>query len=180
MISDGEITDLEFIGDRVYVAGTFTSIRNNVGTTTNTVNQPYLASFDINTGLIDATFRPTFGGGGVTEIAASPDGTKLFVVGRFTTVNGVAKQRIASINPVTGATVTGFTANANWPATAVAATNSTVYVGGQFTTVNGTAKVGLAAVECHHRRPGVGIPERHLGRDRRRWRLDRASVGTHP
>ena len=83
---------------------------------------------------------PTFDGGGVTEIEASPDGTKLFVVGRFNTVNGVTKRKVASINPTTGATVTGFTANANGPATSVEATNTTVYVGGQFTTVNGTAR----------------------------------------
>ena len=148
-ITTGEITDLEYIGNRVFVAGSFTSIRNNTATNTTSYAQPYLASFNIDTGLVDANFRPTFGGGGVTEIAASPDGTKLFVVGRFNTVNGVTKRKIASINPVTGATITGFTANANSAATAVAASNTTVYVGGQFTAVNGTARVSLAAVNAN-------------------------------
>jgi PKD repeat protein len=148
-ISDGEITDLAYLGDRVFVVGTFTSIRNNVGNVTNTINQPYLASFNINTGLVDANFRPAFGGGGVTEIALSPDGTKLFVAGRFNTVNGVAKRKVASIDPVTGATVSGFTANADAAATSVAATNTTVYVGGQYTMLNGTNKVGLAALDAN-------------------------------
>ena len=147
-ITTGEITDLEYIGNRVFVAGSFTSIRNNTATNTTSYAQPYLASFNIDTGLVDTNFRPTFGGGGVTEIAASPDGTKLFVVGRFNTVNGVTKRKIASINPVTGAVNTGFTANANSAATAVAASNTTVYVGGQFTAVNGTARVSLAAVNA--------------------------------
>ena len=102
-ITTGEITDLEYIGNRVFVAGTFTSIRNNTATNTTSYNQPYLASFNIDTGLVDTDFRPTFGGGGVTEVEASPDGTKLFVVGTFNTVNGVTKRKVASLNPTTGA-----------------------------------------------------------------------------
>ena len=145
VITTGEITDLEYIGDRVFVVGGFTSIRNNTSTNTTTYNQRFVASYNINTGLVDANFRPTFDGG-VTEIEASPDGTKLFVVGRFNTVNGVTKRKVASIDPVTGATVAGFTANANSAATSVAVSNSTVYIGGQFSTINNTPRVGLAAV----------------------------------
>jgi PKD repeat protein len=145
VISTGEIWDLEYIGDRVFVVGGFTSIRNNTSTNTTTYNQRFVASYNINTGLVDANFRPTFDGG-VTEIEASPDGTKLFVVGRFNTVNGVTKRKVASINPVTGATITSFTANANSAATSVAVSNSTVYIGGQFTTINNAQRVGLAAV----------------------------------
>ena len=116
-IITGEITDLEYIGNRVFIAGTFTSIRNNTATNTTSYNQPSLAAFNIDTGLVDTNFRPTFGGGGVTEVEASPDGTKLFVVGRFNTVNGVTKRKVASLNPTTGAVNTGFTANANAAAT---------------------------------------------------------------
>ena len=147
-ITTGEITDLAYIGNRVFIAGSFTQIQNNTAGNTTTYNQPSLASYNLDTGLVDTNFRPTFGGGGVTEVEASPDGTKLFVVGRFNTVNGVTKRKIASINPTTGATVTGFTANANAAATSVEATNTTVYVGGQFVTVNNTSRVSLAAVSA--------------------------------
>jgi PKD repeat protein len=147
-ITTGEITDIAYIGDRVFVAGTFSSIRNNTSANTTTVNQASLASFNLTTGLIDTSFRPTFGGGGVTEVEASPDGTKLFVAGRFNTINGVTKRKIASINPTTGAAVAGFTANANAAATALDATNTTLYVGGQFTTVNNVARASLAAVNA--------------------------------
>ena len=60
----------------------------------------------------------------------------------------MAKRKIASISPVTGAPVAGFTANAGAQATALAATNTTVYVGGNFSTVNGAARVGLAALNA--------------------------------
>lgn len=144
-ITTGEIFDLEYIGDRVFVVGTFTSIANNTATNKTSYNQRFVASFNLNTGLVDAAFRPTFDAA-VNEIEASPDGTKLYVVGKFNTVNGVTKRKVASINPTTGATVAGFTATANGQGTSVEATNSAVYIGGQFTTINGTARVGLAAV----------------------------------
>ena len=80
-IGNGEIWDIEVVGSRVFIAGSFTSLANSTGVTT-TVNQRYLASYNINTGLIDTTFRPTFDGA-VNAVEASPDGTKLFVGGTF-------------------------------------------------------------------------------------------------
>jgi PKD repeat protein len=144
-ISAGEIWDIEVVGQRVFVAGTFSSLQNTTGNTA-VVNQRYLASYNLGTGLIDTGFRPSFGGGGVTAVEASPDGTKLYVAGSFNTVNGVTKRKIASINPATGAPVAGFTANAGAQATALAATNTTVYVGGNFAQVNGVPRVGLVAL----------------------------------
>ena len=86
------------VGQRVFIAGTFSSLRNNTGPTR--PGQPaYLASYNYQTGLIDTAFRPTFGGGGVTAVEASPDGTKLYVAGSFNTVNGVTKRKIASTQP---------------------------------------------------------------------------------
>jgi PKD repeat protein len=146
-VTTGDITDLEYIGNRVFVVGNFTSVQNR-GTNTTTYNQPSLFSFNLDTGLVDANFRPTFGGGGVQEVEASPDGTKLFVTGSFNTVNGVTKRKIASINPITGATVQGFTANANSQGTAIEATNTTVYVGGMFSAVNGTPRNALVALNA--------------------------------
>ncbi|MGE3590243.1 MAG: PKD domain-containing protein, partial [Ilumatobacteraceae bacterium] len=147
-ITTGEITDLEAIGNRIFIAGSFNSIQNNASGNNTTYNQRYLASFNVNTGLVDSGFRPTFGGGGVTEIEASPDGSRLYVVGRFDSVNGVTKRRIAAIDATTGATINAFTANADAAATAVDATSSTVYVGGQFSTVNGAPQVGLVALNA--------------------------------
>lgn len=146
-ITAGEIWDLEYIGNRVFVAGGFTTVRNNAGANTTSYTQRFLMSFNLTTGLVDANFRPTFDGG-VTDVEASPDGTKLFVAGSFNTVNGVTKRKFASINPTTGATVTGFTANADAVGTELEATNTTVYLGGKFTRINQTDHRGLAAVDA--------------------------------
>ncbi len=151
LISNGEIWDIEVVPqlNRVFVAGGFTSAANTVSPTT-TVNQPYLLSYNLTTGLIDTQFRPTFGGGGVNAVEASPDGTKLFVGGSFNTVNGVTKQKVASLNLTTGAPLTtfGFTNVTNNQVMSLAVSNSTVYVGGRFTRVNGVLKSGLAAVNA--------------------------------
>jgi large repetitive protein len=151
-ISTGEIWDMEVVGTgnaaRVFIAGTFTSAANTIAPTT-TINQPYLLSYNLNTGLIDTQFRPTFGGGGVTAVEATPDGTKLFVAGDFNTVGGVTRQKVASLNLTTGAPIStfAFTQSTNNQATALAATNSTLYVGGRFTRINGQLRTGLAAVD---------------------------------
>ncbi len=152
-ISNGEIWDMEVVGTgnaaRVFIAGNFTSLANTINPTT-TINQAGLASYNLNTGLIDTSFRPTFGSGGVSAVEASPDGTKLFVGGSFNTVNGVAKQKVASLNLTTGAPLTsfGFTNSTNNAVTALAASNSTLYVGGRFTRINGQLLTGLAAVNA--------------------------------
>ncbi|MEH1016285.1 hypothetical protein V6U90_24660 [Micromonospora sp. CPCC 206060] len=141
-ITDGEITDIEVIGNRVFVAGSFTSIAN-VGATP--VAQRSLASYDIDTGRIDTGFTPTFDGS-VEAIEASPDGSSLYVAGSFNTVGGVTKRKIARLDPVTGAPVVAFTAAGNGRATALAVSGTAVYVGGQFTKINGVTRSGLAAL----------------------------------
>jgi PKD repeat protein len=149
-ISDGEIFDIEVVPslNRVFIAGSFTSIADVAGTTT-PLAQRSLASYNYNTGKIDRTFRPTFNGG-VAAVEASPDGTKLFVGGSFNTVNGVAEQKVASLNITTGAPLAtfGFAASTNNAVTALATTNTTLYVGGKFTRINGALKAGLAAVNA--------------------------------
>ncbi len=149
-ISNGEIWDIEVVPslNRVFIAGNFTSLANTISPTT-TINQAGLASYNYQTGLIDTSFRPTFNGG-VTAVEASPDGTKLFVGGSFNTVNGVAKQKVASLNLTTGAPLStfGFTNNTNNQVQSLAATNSTLYVGGRYSRINGQLLTGLAAVNA--------------------------------
>ncbi len=149
-IGNGEIWDMEVVGNRVFIAGSFTSLANTTGNNRGTVSQRYLAAYNINTGLIDTTFRPTFNGG-VNAVEASPDGTKLFVGGTFSTVSGVARQKVASLNLTTGAPVSGFasTRSTNNAVNVLAATNSTLYVGGKFSRINGELMTGLAALNAN-------------------------------
>ena len=60
-ISTGEIWDIEVVGQRVFIAGTFSSLQNTTGNTA-VVNQRFLASYNYQTGLIDTAFRPPSAG----------------------------------------------------------------------------------------------------------------------
>ncbi|WP_229402669.1 hypothetical protein [Micromonospora okii] len=141
-INDGEITDIEVIGNRVFIAGSFTGIANVGGTT---LAQRSLAAYNIDTGLVDTTFRPTFDGA-VEAVEASPDGSSLYVAGSFNTVGGLTKRKIVRLDPTTGAPVAAFTAQGNGRATALAVSNTAVYVGGQFTKVNSVTRPALVAL----------------------------------
>ena len=147
-ISDGEIFDLAVAGNRVFIAGTFTSIQNQRPGNTQTYNQAGLASYNLDTGLVDASFRPNFAGAEVNSVAVTPDGTKLFAAGAFSTVNGVARSGLARLDLTTGAPVGGFTANTDARSTEVVASNTTVYAGGRFTRVNNVPRGSLAAVDA--------------------------------
>ena len=145
-ITTGEIWDIEVVGNRVYVAGSFTSIRQpNNGTV---VNQAYLAAYSFSTGQVDTTFRPTFTDGRVDAVEASPDGTRLYISGNFGAVSGTARKAIARLDPATGTPIAAFTANANGKVNELAVTSSTVYAGGRFTTINNVPRGALVALDA--------------------------------
>jgi PKD repeat protein len=146
LISDGEIWDIEVIGNRAFYVGSFTSVRNNAPGNTTSYAQSQIVAFNLDTGLVDATFRPTVAGS-VLSVEASPDGSKLFIGGAFSSVNGVARKNVASLNPATGAPVSTFDVANDGRVTELAVSNSTVYLGGGFTQVNGAVRRSLAAVD---------------------------------
>ncbi|WP_081682554.1 PKD domain-containing protein [Marmoricola sp. URHB0036] len=152
-----EIHDIEVVGDRVFVVGSFATVANDVranGATpanTTSYNQPHIAAYDLGTGLVDPTFNPVFDGNSgfdVDAVEASPDGTRLYVSGSFNTVNGVTKKGIAEIDPDNGDTVPGFTADADSRVTELAVSGTTVYAGGRFGKINGVVRKSLAAVDA--------------------------------
>ena len=147
-ISTGEIWDIEVVGNRVFIAGSFSSIQNQRTGNTTSYPRAGIASYNMTTGLVDTGFNPQVAGGGVDSVEATPDGTKLYIVGNFSTVKGVAKRGFARLDINTGAAVTGFTASLSARGTELATTNTTVYVGGRFTTVNNVPRVSLAAVNA--------------------------------
>lgn len=147
-IGDGEIWDIEIVGNRAYVAGTFTTIANRAGTNRTTYQQAGLAAFNATTGVVDPAFRPVFTNGGVEAVEASPDGTKLFIGGSFGTVNGLTHKAIARIDPATGAPIESFTANGNGKVQELAVTNTTVYAGGRFSLINNVPRGALVALDA--------------------------------
>ena len=62
-ISNGEIWDIEVVGNRVFIAGSFTTIQNQRSDNTTTYTRDGFASYNMNTGLVDTGFNPDIAGG---------------------------------------------------------------------------------------------------------------------
>ena len=134
------------------------------GTNTTKYTQPSLFSFNIDTGLVDANFRPTFGGGGVRRSRPHRTAPSSSSSVRFNTVNGVTKRKIASINPVTGAvnrasppTRTGgdrpWTRRTPRSTSAASSPRSTELLASSLAAVSATTGALVARLrEQHHRR----------------------------
>ena len=133
----------------MYAGGSFTNARPaGSAAGQNTVPRTNLMAFDLTTGAL-LSYTGTFNGQ-IRALAVSPDKTRLYVGGEFTTVNGSARQRLAafSLNAQTGALgalVANFAPAINSRVAAVVATNSTVYAGGDFSGVGNQTRGRLAA-----------------------------------
>lgn len=127
--------DIAIIDDRVFAGGFFTNVRAGGGG--NRTNQEFLAAYDRYTGNFITAFRPTFNGP-ILEVEASPDGTRLFVGGDFTQVNGQAVAGFVSLDPWTGETQ-NFGVTTRWAYSghlsidAITVDGDWLYIGGNLT-----------------------------------------------
>jgi hypothetical protein len=136
-------------GSRIYVGGEFTNARKG----TVPVNGLLVTG---STG-VPIPFAATALGQRVDSLALSPDGSRLYVGGTFSTIGGVSRSGLAAVDTATGAV------DASWnPAPdTVAATGTTpgrtvaalatavdgrVFAGGSFTHMGATAVTGLAVL----------------------------------
>lgn len=133
------------VGNTVYATGSFTRARpaGSPAGSNETVRSNLLA-YNITTGALITSFNHALNGQG-RFITASPDRTRIYVGGDFTTVDGVAHNRIAAFNVATGALINTFSPSLNSSVYTITANNSTVYAGGSFSTANGVARSRLAA-----------------------------------
>ena len=134
------------VGNTVYATGSFTSARPaGAAAGVNETPRKNLLAYDITTGNLITTFNHSLNAQGEV-ISKSPDGSVIYIGGDFTSVDGVAHNRIVAISTVTGAVISGFAPSFNARVHAIAATSSTVYVGGSFTAVGSANRSRLAAV----------------------------------
>jgi len=141
---NGVVWTQAMVGNTVYVGGSFSNARpagSPAGQ--NTVPRANILAFDVTTGQL-RSFAPTFNAQ-VRSVAVSPDKTRVYVGGEFTTVNGQSRRRIAAFNAGTGALIASFAPPINYDVAAVVATNTTVYAGGSFLGVGNTDRQYLAA-----------------------------------
>jgi PKD repeat protein len=151
------------VGNKVFVAGKFTSARP-AGARAGTSETPRsnLLAYDIRTGQLITSWAPTINAQAV-GLAASPDGTRLYVGGDFTQANGENRYRVAAFDTTTGALISNFRPAVDAQVRAIAATDTTVYLGGRFSAIGSVVRDKLAAVRVSDGallpwapKPGVG------------------------
>jgi large repetitive protein len=144
---DGVVWDQEVVGNTAYAGGEFQTARPaGAAPGVNTVTRTGLLSYNLQTGALINSWAPN-PNARIRNMAVSPDGTRLYVAGSFTSIAGATRYRIAAFNTATGA-LTSFRPVLNGKVNGVAATNDTVYLVGQFTTANGAAVSGAVAYDA--------------------------------
>ncbi len=134
------------VGDRVFVAGTFTSVLDPAGRSYPAKN---LAVFSASTGAADLSFQ---GGTNATVTSLATDGAgTLYLGGTFGTVNGQTRRGLAALDAGTGALRSWAPSVSAGQVDAVAFGAGSVYAGGNFSGVTGggaTSKAYLAKTDA--------------------------------
>ncbi|HEY8718478.1 PKD domain-containing protein [Pengzhenrongella sp.] len=145
---DGVAWSQVVVGGTVYVAGQFTTARPaGAAAGTSTVTRSNLLAYDLATGVLISTWKPVLDGPAYV-ITASLDGTRLYVGGDFTHVNGAAQNRFVVLDRASGVRVAGFTVGANASVRAITSTPTTIYFGGNFNSAGGVTHYRLAAINA--------------------------------
>ncbi|WP_241961113.1 PKD domain-containing protein [Salinibacterium hongtaonis] len=124
-------------GTRLYAVGDFTQVN---GTTFSRA-----VAFSVATGQTINSFKPILSTQGRAVVATADT---VYLGGNFTSVSGVARNRVAAVAASNGA-VLPFNANANSAVNALALTKNgaKLIVGGKYSTLGGAAARGLGAVD---------------------------------
>lgn len=136
------------VGNIVYVAGKFSTARPaGAAPNSNTVTRNNILAYNLTTGALLSSFAPNLNGQALT-IAAAPNGSRIYVGGDFTSVNGTSRLRAVALDPSSGAVISSFNPRMGGSVRAISATNDTVYLGGTFGSVGSASRTRLAAVRA--------------------------------
>jgi hypothetical protein len=138
---NGVVWDQEIVGNTVYAVGNFSQARPAGSPPgVNQTPRANVLAYNLTTGALIPGFVANTNNQ-VRTVTASPDGSRIYIGGQFTSVNGTTRYRIAALNPTTGAVISSFNAIAGSTVKDLVATSATVYAGGIFTSAGSGASM---------------------------------------
>ncbi|HZX08895.1 fibronectin type III domain-containing protein [Kribbella sp.] len=144
--TDASVLGLAVARGKVYVGGRFRTVRPpGARPGTREVTRTYLAAFDERTGALDAAMNHDLDGF-VWAVVASPDGSRVYVGGDFTHVDGLVRNRLAAFDTATDRLVAGIAPSVSYRVKALAIGRTSLYFGGAFGLVNGVTRNRAAAI----------------------------------
>lgn len=149
-IDDGYVWAQTTIGTTVYAVGKFDNAREPMAApNTSLTARSNVLAYDIVSGDL-LPFAPEVNGV-IKAVAASPDGSRIYIGGSFNRVNGEDRWNFAALDAATGELIPQFApAVGGTGIYAIATAGSTIYLGGLFTQANGVARNNLAALDDAH------------------------------
>ena len=101
--ASGRVRSVVRHGPHLYIGGEFLGVGS--------IPRTRLARLDATTGAVDLTWQPSADGGLVYTLEMPSDGSRLYVGGRFTSVNGQpGTAELAAVDTTTGAVIPSFAA----------------------------------------------------------------------
>ena len=136
--ANGEAFVVSPSGSDVLVGGEFGSV--------NGVGRSNIAALDAETGVLVSGFTAA-ANAEVSALEVSANGATIYVGGKFTEFNGVARGHLVAVNATTGATRAGFTGEASLHVRSFHRLGDVLYVGGDFSNIGGRFRLRIAALD---------------------------------
>src|SRR5215468_1052836 len=127
---NGVVWNQAVVGNTVYATGSFTKARpagTSVGSPQE-VTRNNLLAYNITTGNLITSFNHSLNGQGMV-VQASPNGSRVYVGGDFTTVDGATRNHIAAFDTATGSLLS-FAPSVSGRVRGIAPTDTNVYFAG--------------------------------------------------
>ncbi|WP_167882918.1 hypothetical protein [Leptospira langatensis] len=138
--ASSQVTSMVLNGTSLFVSGAFTTIGGST--------RSGIAALNPSTGAV-LSWYPTGGMNIPGNNTLRFLGGVLYVSGNFTTIGGSTRNRLAALNPSTGAVLSWYpTGGSSVPFSDMVLIGSVLIICGQFTTIGGVARIGIAAVDA--------------------------------
>ncbi len=149
---NGPVRSIVRVGDLIWVAGKFTSVLDGSASPVASVNN--IAAFDDGTGALDTMVHipsvtsTTTAVPIIYDMSLAPDGTTIYFIGTFNSVDGDPRSNVGAFDGTTGALLP-FSATASSTSKSVYASATRVFIGGKKLksfNLDGTVDTSFATV----------------------------------